>query len=429
MMWWLLTALASQPCDLSGEADAPFVARHFEAETTTLLVELWVDAPEQVPWARRVLQVMSERSLPATVVLPLSDAPPPELLALAAAPGDERHGVALRLRSADVPTDVLAPVRPLRKKMRPYEDAGRIRTTASALAGRGSEALLGKAGVRNLVQLEAPSTGVPRLAGHFEGQQPVHVILPPGPYRGACGSSPLVGPFTPAAADRVARALLASASEPTTTPIVRLALDGNRGDEHDHEVLGRWLDEVVLPARVAVRSPNEARLAALQGFRRAPDGPTAPPRTTGRLLPVPQLQEAARQLDGLATLPYRLPAGLAPTEAFVGWLLLASHSEVPETVRLPRVAGPVSDHAGSGGAERIDRAAFATAVGRLAKALPEELPAALPVDGRLLSTAQWLTGLASYVRGDDPVVARPIASPDPHARGLGWGTTESTIEP
>jgi hypothetical protein len=34
---------------------------------------------------------------------------------------------------------------------------------------------------------------------------------------------------------------------------------------------------------------------------------------------------------------------------------------------------------------------------------------------------ELLVALASAVRGDDPVVTRPIADPEPNARGLGWG--------
>ena len=424
--WWLWAslALAGPSCDLGGEADAPFAAGAIEAPQVRLVIEVWVRSDDQLDWARGLLTTLAAAQAPATVVLPLRDEPSDELLAFARDVQAGPNSLGLRLYGADVPTDVLAPVRPLRRKIKPYEEAARIRTSYSAVGGRGTEALLGKAGFRNLVQLEAAATAEPRIAGHFEGQQRVNVVLPPGPYRGPCGPNPVVGPFTPRAADRATEALLDATRASSATPVVRVGLDGARQSASDAEVLERWLREVVQPAKVQVVLPNDARLAALQGFRRADSGAPAPARPTGRLLPVGDLRAAADDLAAIEVLPYHLPSGLTPTEAFVGLLVLAAGETSSDAVRLRAVRGPAQDHNGTGEPTPIDPDALRATATRLLAALPDELPAALPVDGKLLSAGQWLSALASLARGDEPVMALPLDSPDPNARGLGWGTTD-----
>jgi hypothetical protein len=51
------------------------------------------------------------------------------------------------------------------------------------------------------------------------------------------------------------------------------------------------------------------------------------------------------------------------------------------------------------------------------------VPAALAIDGHLLTAAEVLLLFASAVRGEDPPTTRPVAVPDPNADGLGWGSS------
>lgn len=424
MIAWLLGVALAAPCRLDAPADAPFATTAIEAPDVRLLLELWVGAPDQVAWADEALAVLDRVGVPGVVVVPLQERPDPELLDLVARLADRPHVAALRLRAADVPTDVLAPVRPLKQRIKAYGD-DRIRASYSAIGGRGSEALLGKTGFRSLVQLEAAATAVPRLAAHFEGQPRIDVVLPPGAYDSRCGPDPLVGPFTPAAADRAAEAVLESSHAATPTPVLRVALDGARQAATDAAVLERWLTEVIVPAKVQIVVPDDARVAALQGFRKGPVPDPAPgPRATGRLVPRERLQAVANQLEGLDTLPYELEGGLNPTEAFIGLLFVAADPDGDQPVRLPAVSGPATPHAGTREPAPVDAEAVRTMARRLVKALPSEIPAALPVDGQMLSAEQWLSALASVARGDDPARVQPLYSPDPNARGLGWGTTE-----
>ena len=52
--------------------------------------------------------------------------------------------------------------------------------------------------------------------------------------------------------------------------------------------------------------------------------------------------------------------------------------------------------------------------------LPERIPAALSVDGKLLTAGELLLLFASAVREESPST-RPIAVPEPNESGLGWG--------
>ena len=424
MIWWFLGRLVFAACELDAPADAPFELQRAAAPRAILLVEVWVRDDAQIPWARGVLEVVASRERSATVVVPVTEEGPSAVLAAflveVRAAG---HEVALHLAASDVPTDVLEPVRPLRKKVRAYEASGRVRTVVSTLAGRGSEALLGKTGFRSIHQLQAAAGATPRSAGQFEGQPRINVVLPPGAYAGDCGPAALVGPFTPRAADRVMAAVTKGLSAGTTTPITRLALEGARAADTDADVLARWLDDVALPAGVTLATPEALRPRVLQGFKSGPVS-AEERRASGRLLPVESALAAAHELASLDEIPLAFEVEMNSTELFVALLLVAAEGQAEGSLHLRTLAGPVSQPDGLSEPVPVEPDALRTLARQLLAALPNELPAALPVDGKLLSTGEILTALASLARGDDPVMARPIASPDPHARGLGWGTSE-----
>ena len=407
-------------CDLSGPADAVF-AVPVKGERVKLVIEIWGEGADPA-WISSVLDVLEARSLGATLVLPAGP-PDPALLPLLARARDQGVEIAVLLPDDLLPNKKGDDIEALEEQLGALErQAGPIRTAVAEVGSRQREAMLGRAGLRTLID-ETPSPGSePRMAGSFEGQPRTRVVLSSGLYDDACGPSPVVGPFGPKAADRAAVALQ-RATRVSGSPVVRLGLDGSRGSPDDAAVLGRWLDGIVLPGGVQVVTANEARKRTLATFRSAAPA-QAIPDAGGRLVSIDALREAAAALRDPSVLPRSLPGDLNPTEAFFGFvLLLADHTE-GAVVRLGAMSGPASDSKTSlTGPVSIDRGSVRDLAVALERALPSEVPAALPVDGRLLTAAELLIALAAAVRGDDPVVTGPVAVPEPNERGLGWGSS------
>ncbi len=422
-----LSAHAGSMCSLPADADARFEEVRLVAEGVHLVVEVWVQSEADVPWARTVLDALSASDVGGVVVVPYREVPVPALLELVNSLAGTPHEAALAMARPQVPRDALIRPGPMRRIVKTYESAAPVKVVVAPLGSRGPEAILGKVGFRTLIDTEAASTAQPRLAGHLEGQQRINVVLPPGAFaKGPCGADPAVAGFTPAIADRTARALLTSGVDAMTTPTVRLALHPS-GRDSDAEVLTRWLEEVVLPAGVNVSTASQVRARALVNFRKSPSKIDRSRVMPGRLVTEEDLLAAAHAIGGLDLLPRELPGELTPTEALLGFSTLLAEGPVDGTVRLGALSGPVSSVPSGTSAPapmEVDRAALISTTKQLLVALPPELPTGLPVDGKLLTIDRFLTALASAVRGDDPVLARPIAHPDPHARGLGWGRSD-----
>jgi hypothetical protein len=419
VVWLLIAAASAAPCTLPAPADAPFEVP-VRAERVRVVVELWVDgAPSS--WTDALLATLAARGLRGMLVVP-ADVPTPELAAQLAAATEAGHEVAVVLPGSAVPRDVLAPVGPVRDLVAPVrEAAGDAKTVVAPIGTRASEALLGKAGFNTLVDVAGAPTATPRMAGRLEGQAGVHIVLPPGPYDGACGHDPRVGPFTPAAADRAATAIQKAAVTPGT-PIVRVALEGSRSDERDAAVLGRWIDEVLVPGGVTIVTAGEARLAAAKAFRSGPPEP-AGQTAGGRLVSLDAVALAAGGLTTGSVVPRTLPGDLNPSEAFLAFLLVAAGRTEGNVVRLSALSGPATEATTAlRGPTPISADAARTAAKALAADLPGEVPAAFSVDGRLLTAAELLQVFAGVVRGDDPIVVRPMGVPEPNERGLGWGS-------
>jgi len=418
-------AHAGALCSLEAPPDARFEEVRLVAEGVHLVVEVWVGRDADIPWARSILDAMASSGHGAVVVVPYREDPSEAIVELVDSLADGPHEPALSLTRSQVPRDTLTRPGPMRRKVKAFERAGQVKVVFAPLGSRGPEAILGKVGFRALVDTDAAATAQPRLAGHLEGQPRINVVLPPGAYgKGRCGTDPRVAGFSPATADRTSRALLRSGVEAKTTPTVRLAL--HPGKETDGAVLRRWLDEVVLPAGVKVATASETRSQALVDFRRSPSKTERNRTIPGRLVTEDDLRKAAATLADLDTLPRELPGELNPTEAFLGFSLLLAEGSVDGTVRLRALSGPVNSVPGSstGAVVEVEREALVKTSKQLLAALPPELPNGMPVGGQLLTIDRYLTALASAVRGDDPAKGRPIAHPDPHARGLGWGTSE-----
>jgi len=427
---WLMLAIGAAlagSCDLDTPADAPFAALVApEAERVRLLIEVWLDA-DNIGWAKEVVSELNGRGVPAllAVALPV-EAPDPELVAFLLAATEAGNEVVIVFQATDVPRDALANNKPYRLRLKPIRQAGvPLKVAASPIPGKVSEALLGRLGFKTIILLRGPASSLPRPAAVFEGQPRVNVVLHGGPYSGDCGNKPDVGPFTPAAADRITQAV-AGAARSVGVPTVRVAIQGSAATDTDAAVLGRWLDEVVLPAKMQVTTANSARLAALQSFRSGKADPVGEDAGGGRMVSVEELRTAAASLDDQNILPRTLPGDLNITEAFYGFLVVLAGKEEGTVVRLGALAGPTDaiDNQVEGIVE-VDGEALKTLAAALLDELPSEVPSAMSVGGTFLGASELFTAMASAVRGEDPPRTWPTASPDPNARGLGWG--EATL--
>lgn len=416
-------AVARAGCDLAGPSDAPFRVP-IRGARVQVVVEVWTEgAPDG--WAASVLDAMDARHLPVMIVVPVAT-PSPDLARVLERVADDRlHDVAIVLPRSAVPHDLLSPIGPLRRSLDVLgRDVLPIHTVIAPVGSRAGEAMLGRAGFRSLVDAEGPPTAEPRMAGHLEGQARINVVLPPGPYEDACGTDPRVGPFTPPAADRASLAIQRAARVPGT-PTVRVGLDGHRASPTDAEVLGRWLDEMVLPGQVTIVTAEQARLATLQGYRQR--GPVEVlPDVGGRLVATDQVRTAAASLVDVPVIPRALAGDLNPTEAFFSFVLVAADRTEGTVVRLGALHGPAQTATSSlDGPTSFPLAEVLASAKALATAMPTEVPAAFSIGSRLLTGPELLLAFASAVRGEDPVITRPIDVPEPNERGLGWG--DSTV--
>jgi hypothetical protein len=417
-----LSAIAfASACDLDVPPDAPFreplpagLAR------VELLVEIHPGTDSD--WARAVANALTDRGLQGLVLVPW--APDPTLVSLASELSSAGHEIGITLGPEEVPDDhpaaLLSEARRLRASARRLGRATgeRPRTVLTRLPHRTTEAVLGLAGFRVVLQVDGPTTAEPRHAVAFAGQTVDGIVIPPGPYHGDCGSHPVVGPFTPASADRATIALRSASAAPGVA-IVRVGLDGSRGVPEDASVLGRWLDEVVLPAGLRARTAIELRGVALDD---PASNAQASPLAAGRLVAIADVTRAAESLRGLRTLPRRLAGDLTPTEAFLAFALLLAGDIEGDVVRLGALAGPrMSAHTALTGPIEVPRAEVATTAAALLASLPENVPSAVPVGGHLLTAAELLVLFASAVRGDLEPTTAPIAVPEPNEDGLGWG--------
>lgn len=408
----LALAAAAAPCPEPGPADAPFRVSP-RAARVRVVVEVWpAGAPDG--WTDAVLDALDAAGVSAAVVVPAS-ADPAAFLPVLARVREAPHELVVALTEAATP-DTPAEARALRSSLAAWSKAGETpRSVVSRVGERAVEASLGRAGFRTLLDAAGDPTATPRPAGHFDGQPPLGMVLPPGPWDGE-DLPPRCAPFRPATADRLARTL-ERAQGLEGTPVVRWALTGRGGDLDDAAVVARWLAEIGLPAGAGFGTPTEIRRAVEAG-ERVPSAPAPPP---GRSVETRQVLEAAEALRDLDLLPRTLPGGLSLTEAFLAFAVRVAGDD-GERLQVPVAAGPAqSARSGVTGPTVVDRDALTTWARALLAAVPAELPSAARVGDRVLPAREVLVALASAARGDAEVTTRPVSDPEPAARGLGWG--------
>ncbi len=407
-----LGALAGD-CALDAPQDAPFhVSLPPEAGQVHLLIEVW-PTPASRAWAEGLFDALTAAGVVATLVVPVD--PDPELIALGRSIREVGHAVAVAVPGNRVRPDPVAGHRAVRALLHPWKP---VETVVIAGPSRVQEAVLGKAGVHEILRVESAGSGAPTLSAVFEGLPRTNVVLSAGPYSGDCGADPRVGPFTPAAADRAAQAIFGASGQPWAT--VRVALDGARATASDRAVLVRWLDEVIRPAGITPTTPPAVRLEARLAARDARPGESA---SVGRLVPVATVVEAAESLSAPGVeLPRQLAGNLNLTESFQAFLLVSQGIREGEVVRLHALGGPIARAQSTlPGPVTLRAGAVAETGAALHADPPDALPSAFPCDGYLLTAAEFLLALAGAVRGEDPIRVVPIEVPDPNAPGLGWG--------
>ena len=421
-------AIAAGECDLESKGpDAEFeVTAPQDAERTILLLEIWADSTS-APWATEMLDLLTERQVPAVVLIPLPKGEIDNQSAeLALRTTDSKlHELGVYLGDGQIPIDPTNGPKEIRLNIKELAKlAGRPRSIATALPTRVAEAILGKAGFRNFLIQQGASTATPRPAVVFEGQPSLGVVFPPGPYAGPCGTAPLVGPFSVGAADRVTQTLH-GASRSRGVGVVRVGLDGKRRSPNDKVVLERWLDQIILPSSITVASPNKARAISRQHFRTGDPADFDPSLTAGgRLVAVEDAKAAATSLIDLSTLPRELNQHLTLTEAFLTFAKIVANDVEGSVVRLGAIGGPRSNSTTAlAGRTTFPREAVVKSATALLASLPNDIPSALPVGDQLLSASELLLLYASVVRGDEEPSTHPVASPEPNEPGLGWGTS------
>ncbi|MCA9494388.1 MAG: hypothetical protein KC621_30890 [Myxococcales bacterium] len=419
MIGLLLGAASAAPCTVDGAPDDAFRVRP-SADRVLTIVEVWA-AKAPAGWTDAVLDELDARGLAAMVVVPLGADADPDLLPVLDRVGRTEHDLAIVIADSEVPRDKRSQ-RALRSAVRRVEKASEpTKTVIGRLGSRTPEGLLGQIGFRSMADLRAVPSAVPRMAGHFEGMPRIDVVLAPGPYEDDC-AEPRATPFLPAAADRVSLALELANRIPGN-PTVRVAIVGDGGRDTDAAVLGRWLDEVLLPSRARIETAEGARAEVLAGFRK----PTQAPDTSldGRLVDVEQLRAGAAALAELTTLP-RTVEDLSLTELFAGLVLMRAGRTEGSVVRLRALEGPATLAASTlREPVDVDGDALTAVASALVGAWPHEVPSAIRVGGQLLTASELLLALASAESGAQPIATRPVAVPDPNERGLGWGRSDT----
>lgn len=418
----LAGAALANPCDLAAPKDAAFDLRGpVDAPRVHLFVEVHIiaDDAEAAANARATLASLSDRGYAGTLVLPVYEKVPADVASVISWAISAGHRVGVRLAQTQIPRDITAGAKSVRATLKPVRKvAKKVTIAVTAPEGRANEAILGKAGLPTLLLTNAAPTGVPRFAGVFEGMPEVSVAFPAGPYAGPCGSSPTARPLTPRAADRVTQALH-GAAQATGDTFVRVALASTPDDAF---VLGRYLDEVLTPAKISVIDPEEGRKIARALFRKGLPRDYDPAATpAGKLIGIDDIKASARLVADTRPLP-QLAADLTLVEAFQAYTLLLAARTEGDVVRLRPLESPsVSARPTVSTQRTIPRASVIKLATALAADNPSAVPTALPIDGTLYAATEVLVLFASCVRGDDPCVIEPVIAPDPNAPGLGWG--------
>jgi peptidoglycan/xylan/chitin deacetylase (PgdA/CDA1 family) len=264
---------------------------------------------------------------------------------------------------------------------------------------------------RAILIAERTIDDIPRRSRSFAGSVGRARIIGQGPYLDGCGDQ--LPHWSPAALDRATGA--AARGE-----WVRIALPSNA---EVGELLGRWIDEVVIPEKWNIETASEM---ANKARKMADISPVTQPENdvaVARSIPHATWINIAQILSSANPLPRHPVEGVNLTESFIGLVTLLSADDAPENISLGPLEPPMEVAAyGLGSPKLLSSDEVKTSAILLSKQLRGRIPSLVSVGDTTLTAAEALQLMAKTIIGQPPE-ATPVADPDPYAPGGGWGSS------
>ena len=265
---------------------------------------------------------------------------------------------------------------------------------------------------RAILIAERTIDDIPRRSRSFAGSVGRARIIGQGPYLDGCGDQ--LPHWSPAALDRATGAVARG-------EWVRIALPSNAevGD-----LLGRWLDEVVIPGKWTIQTASEM---ANKARKMADIIPVEQPENVvavARSIPHETWIKIAETLSSADPLPRQPVEGINLTESFIGLVTLLAANETPTNISLGPLEPPLEVAAyGLASPKLLTQDDVRASAQLLSKQLRGRIPSLIGVGDTTLTAAEALQLMAKTVLGLPPE-ATPVADPDPYAPGGGWGSSK-----
>jgi peptidoglycan/xylan/chitin deacetylase (PgdA/CDA1 family) len=253
---------------------------------------------------------------------------------------------------------------------------------------------------------------IPRRSRSFAGSVGRSRIIGQGPYLDGCGDQ--LPHWSPAALDRATGAVARG-------EWVRIALPSNA---EAGDLLGRWLDEVVIPEKwnikTASKLANKARKMAEIVPVHQPENEVA----VARAVPIDTWMEIAETISSSNPLPRYPSEGINLTESFIGLVSILAADTPPGSISLGPLEPPMEVAAyGLSGPKLLSEDDVKKSATLLSKQLRGRIPSLIGVGDATLTAAEALQVIAKTILGHPPE-ATPVTDPDPYAPGGGWGSSK-----
>ena len=371
-----------------------------------------------VPEPTEILQTLTERNLPATLLVSADWATRHgEFLRTAAKQGHEvglwvslREDIGLSGAYAEDPAfsdwvDAIRRARAAVKRASGVKAKAIGMSTLTPIGELATDALAFKAVLPN----ERTVGDKPRRVSRPDNAKGRARVIGQGRYTDGCGH--ILPHWTPAGLDRVTHT--AARGE-----WVRVGLPSTEGVGG---MLAQWLDDVVIAEEWSVLTATEMAKATAK----TEDQPSKPPPAVAvakRVLPE-TLSEASASLASASTLPRRASADLNLTETYFALVTVLATGSETGPVTLGHLDGPTN----CARTELSEPIALSPdevyAVARqLQERLKGQVPALVSVGAHGLTAGELLQVLARAYR-NEPLVAHPVGDPQPFAPDCGWGSS------